>query len=120
MRPNRIPNFKGDLPKSIGDLNCNKIWCLAPTEHMEQSLQTWFVSAETLTLQVQLSSGETESACETLNHGLSLYRELNQKVLQGVVKMLCLFGPCQLVVSSAFNPADAKPWANLFGKGGPF
>ena len=61
---------------------------------------------------MQLSSGETESACETLNHGLSLYRELNQKVLQGVVEMLYLFGPCQLVVSSAFNPADAKPWAN--------
>ena len=42
MRPNRIPNFKGDLPKNLGDLNCNKIWCLAPTEHMEQRNQIWY------------------------------------------------------------------------------
>ena len=55
---------------------------------MKQSLQTWFVSAETLTLQVQLSRGDTGSASQTLNDGLSLYRELNQKALQGVVKIL--------------------------------
>lgn len=46
------------------------------------------MSAETLTLQVQLSRGDTGSASQTLNDGLSLYRELNQKALQGVVKIL--------------------------------
>ena len=73
MRPNIIPNFKGDVPKNLGTLNCNKIWCLAPTEHMKYSLQTWFVSAETLTLQVRLSRGETLSQEAPSDNSLAGY-----------------------------------------------
>ena len=73
-------------------------------EHMKQSLQTWFVWAETLTLQVQLSRGDTGSASQTLNDGLSLYRELNQKALQGLVKILVwTMSSC---VFSAFNRCE--------------
>lgn len=101
-----LQHFKGDSPQSLGDLSCNKFWCVAPIDHMKQSLQTWFVSAETLTLQVQLSRGDTGSASQTLNDGLSLYRELNQKALQGCLDHVKL---CFFLLS-----IDAKLWANLF------
>lgn len=114
-----LQHFKGDSPQSLGDLNCNKFWCVAPIEHLKQSLADvvcvgW--NSDTAGATVAWRHRKCLSNTEWWPQ---LVPRAESEGAAGSGQDTCLDHDhvklCFFLLS-----IDAKLWANLFGKGHPF